>query len=138
MDPTDRLGPKLGLPSSRTGPMMAPKLSCHLCCRRSRSSWAPSAFLQRARLGSLPVLWLLLTMARTAMAAAFADKAALSTALDDYCSNAATAEATHGPIGGWDVSAVTDMIAWYQMLHAKPLLTPISTRGTSARSHRCR
>ena len=48
-------------------------------------------------------------MARTATAAAFADKAALDTAIDDYCSDAATAEATHGPIGDWDVSAVTNM-----------------------------
>ena len=110
MGPTAaRLGPKLVLTSSCTGPMMAPKLSCHLCCRRSRSSWAPPAFSQRTRLASLPVLWLLLAMARTAMAAAFANKAALQDAVNDYCSDPAAAEATHGPIGAWDVSAVTDM-----------------------------
>ena len=40
---------------------------------------------------------------------AFADKAELQTAVDEWVSDATTAEATYGHISTWDVSAVTDM-----------------------------
>ena len=39
----------------------------------------------------------------------FSDKSSLSTALNAWCSNPASAEGTYGAIGSWDVSAVTDM-----------------------------
>ena len=50
-----------------------------------------------------------LAMAHTASATMFATKATLSAALVEFCADQAAAEATHGKIGSWDVSAVTDM-----------------------------
>ena len=40
-------------------------------------------------------------------ASAFSDKASLQVALGEWCADAAAAQATHGPISAWDVSAVT-------------------------------
>jgi len=39
----------------------------------------------------------------------FATKEEVASALDEFCADAAAAEETHGAIGSWDVSAVTDM-----------------------------
>ena len=39
----------------------------------------------------------------------FGSKADLAAALGEFCADQATAEATHGAIAGWDVSAVTEM-----------------------------
>ena len=39
----------------------------------------------------------------------FATKATLAAALGEFCDDEAAAEVTHGTIGLWDVSAVTDM-----------------------------
>ena len=38
-----------------------------------------------------------------------ADRAALATAVDAWCSNQASALATYGDISGWDTSSVTTM-----------------------------
>ena len=51
----------------------------------------------------------LLAMPHAASATVFATKATLSAALGEFCADQAAAEATHGTIGNWDVSAVTDM-----------------------------
>ena len=53
------------------------------------------------------VLGLLVALARTA--SAFVDKSSLADALDEWCTNAVDAEAAHGHVSAWDVSAVTDM-----------------------------
>ena len=50
---------------------------------------------------------LVLTLA--GKASAFSDKASLQDALGEWCADAAAAQATHGHISAWDVSAVTDM-----------------------------
>ena len=50
-----------------------------------------------------------LAMAHAASATVFATKATLSAALVEFCGDQAAAEATHGTIGSWDVTAVTDM-----------------------------
>ena len=42
-------------------------------------------------------------------AGAFGDRAALKAAVDAWVADPGTAEATHGPIAGWDVSRVDDM-----------------------------
>ena len=42
-------------------------------------------------------------------ASAFSDKASLEAGLGEWCADVAAAQATHGPISSWDVSAVTDM-----------------------------
>ena len=39
----------------------------------------------------------------------FTTKSDLGVALVEFCANQGTAEATHGPISAWNVSAVTDM-----------------------------
>ena len=39
----------------------------------------------------------------------FATKEEVASALDEFCADAEAAEETHGAIGSWDVSAVTDM-----------------------------
>ena len=40
----------------------------------------------------------------------FATKEEVASALDEFCADAAAAEETHGAIGSWDVSAVTNML----------------------------
>ena len=42
-------------------------------------------------------------------ASAFSDKASLQVALGEWCADAAAAQASHGLVAWWDVSAVTDM-----------------------------
>lgn len=39
----------------------------------------------------------------------FSDKASLQVALGEWCADAAAAQASHGLVAWWDVSAVTDM-----------------------------
>ena len=51
----------------------------------------------------------LLAMAHAASATVFATKAEVAAALVEFCTDQAVAEATHGTIGAWGVSAVTDM-----------------------------
>ena len=48
--------------------------------------------------------------------ATFTDKSALQTAAQEYNADAAAATNTHGPIEGWDVSAVEDMSRLFQWL----------------------
>ena len=74
--------------------------------RNTRRSTAPQS--QRRKHDSCNVrlvLGLLVTLAGTA--SAFTDKASLQVALGEWCADAAAAQATHGPISAWDVSAVT-------------------------------
>ena len=52
--------------------------------------------------------WLLISMMPGTRAAAFADKAALQTALHLWAQNESDANATYGHISSWDVTAVTD------------------------------
>ena len=74
---------------------------------RSRAAVpAARAAKQRTKVARL-VFGLLLTLA--GKASAFSDKASLQVALGEWCADAAAAQATHGPISAWDVSAVTDM-----------------------------
>ena len=47
--------------------------------------------------------------ARAQTSHVFADRAELLVARDAWCANPTTASATYGPIGTWDVTAVTDM-----------------------------
>ena len=61
---------------------------------------------QRTKVARL-VFGLLLTLA--GKASAFSDKGSLQVALGEWCADAAAAQATHGPVSAWDVSAVTDM-----------------------------
>jgi hypothetical protein len=61
---------------------------------------------QRTKVARL-VFGLLLTLA--GKASAFSDKASLQVALGEWCADAAAAQATHGHISAWDVSAVTGM-----------------------------
>ena len=63
-----------------------------------------TAFPQRHRL-----LLGVLAMAHAASATVFATKAEVAAALVEFCADQAAAEATHGTIGNWDVSAVTGM-----------------------------
>ena len=51
----------------------------------------------------------LLAMAHAASATVFATKTDVADALVEFCADEAAAEGTHGTIGSWDVSAVTDM-----------------------------
>ena len=56
----------------------------------------------------LKALWLSL-VCTSAATTVFTTNEALQTAVAAYVSDAATAEATYGPIADWDVSAITDM-----------------------------
>ena len=51
----------------------------------------------------------------------FSNRDSLQAALGEWCADAAAAQATHGPISAWDVSAVTDM---------EKLLYEVAGRGT--------
>ena len=62
---------------------------------------------QRTKVAWL-VFGLLLTLA--GKASAFSDKASLEDALDEWCADAAAAQATYGRISAWDVSAVSDLV----------------------------
>ena len=57
------------------------------------------------------VLLLLRFIPRVAGEYVFADRAALLTARDSWCASPTTAAQTYGPIGEWDVVAVTD-VSW--------------------------
>ena len=113
--PMPRLSPPPPPPAPRSSPRPAPSPSL------SATFWliaATSTLLVPAtahafksrntpapRVGGL-VLGLLLSLAHTA--SAFGTTQSLKNALIEWCTNAANAETTHGPISTWDVSGVTD------------------------------
>ena len=46
----------------------------------------------------------------------FADRAALDTAIDSYCSSVVNSNSTYGPIDTWDTSLVTDMTELFRSI----------------------
>ena len=74
-----------------------------------RCAWAGTSAFASAGYGS--------SWAPGTCPATFTTKASLRTAVEAYNANVASAEATHGPISSWGVSAVTDMSQLFKALY---------------------
>ena len=89
------------------------RLLSHARLARSTKLGAASHSTARPSLSAFPrgrcLLLGLLAMAHAASATVFATKTDVADALVEFCADEAAAEGTHGTIGSWDVSAVTDM-----------------------------
>ena len=79
-----------------------------LLAARSRGAHVSAAAVVASRRLALAVFVVVLAPAEAS--GVFADRAGLKAAVDDL----ATAEATHGPIAGWDVSRVDDLSGLFQ------------------------
>ena len=76
--------------------------------RGRAAKWFAAAAVASSRRLALAVFVVVLAPAEAS--GVFADRAGLKAAVDDL----ATAEATHGPIAGWDVSRVDDLSGLFQ------------------------